>query len=184
MRLEALIKMAVPSFARTSSVDEYLKSSYRPDVDFVDGHLEERNLGEYDHATIQTFLVIWFAKHDIEWGLRTRVEQRVQVSESRFRVPDVCSVRRDQKVEQVQSQAPLICIEILSPDDTHQRLRDRVADYLRMGVENVWILDPSRREAFVCTQTGWNEPADGILRVTGTEINVPLAEIFSGLDES
>jgi hypothetical protein len=27
------------------SLEEYLRTSYHPDCDFVDGHLEERNLG-------------------------------------------------------------------------------------------------------------------------------------------
>ncbi|HWZ34412.1 MAG TPA: hypothetical protein VNX18_23900 [Bryobacteraceae bacterium] len=32
------------------SVAEYLATSYRPDCDYIDGHIEERNLGEWDHA--------------------------------------------------------------------------------------------------------------------------------------
>ena len=28
------------------SIEDYLSSSYEPDCDFVDGHLEERNGGE------------------------------------------------------------------------------------------------------------------------------------------
>lgn len=31
------------------SVAEYLASSYRPDCDYVDGVIEERNLGEKEH---------------------------------------------------------------------------------------------------------------------------------------
>ena len=29
--------------------DEYLETSYRPDSDFLDDHLEERPMGEYEH---------------------------------------------------------------------------------------------------------------------------------------
>jgi hypothetical protein len=36
------------------SMEEYLSSSYEPDCDYVDGVLEERNLGEYDHGNLQT----------------------------------------------------------------------------------------------------------------------------------
>ena len=32
------------------STSEYLRTSYRPDCDYVDGVIEERNLGELDHA--------------------------------------------------------------------------------------------------------------------------------------
>ncbi len=35
------------------SVEEYLKTSYSPDCDYVDGVVEERNLGERDHSWIQ-----------------------------------------------------------------------------------------------------------------------------------
>ena len=39
------------------SVAEYLSTSYRPDCDYVDGEVQERNLGEYDHANIQAFSI-------------------------------------------------------------------------------------------------------------------------------
>ena len=42
------------------SINEYLRTSYKPDVDFVDGELEERNLGEYEHARLQTLLAAFF----------------------------------------------------------------------------------------------------------------------------
>jgi len=32
------------------SVREYLTTSYRPDCDYVDGRIEERNVGEYDQG--------------------------------------------------------------------------------------------------------------------------------------
>lgn len=35
------------------TVGEYLGSVYRPDMDYVDGVLESRNLGEFDHADLQ-----------------------------------------------------------------------------------------------------------------------------------
>jgi hypothetical protein len=41
----------------TISVEEYLSTSYRPDCDYVDGLVEERNLGEYDHAAVQSALL-------------------------------------------------------------------------------------------------------------------------------
>jgi hypothetical protein len=40
------------------SVSEYLHTSYRPDCDYVDGVVEERNLGELDHAALQGALLV------------------------------------------------------------------------------------------------------------------------------
>jgi hypothetical protein len=37
-------------------VEEYLATSYRPDCDYVDGEIEERNVGEFDHSFLQGLL--------------------------------------------------------------------------------------------------------------------------------
>ena len=74
------------------SVSEYLRSSYRPDCDFVDGKLEERNVGEHDHAALQAGLILWFGQHQEEWNIEVLPEQRIQISPTRFRVPDICLV--------------------------------------------------------------------------------------------
>ena len=38
---------------RLLSIEKYLNTTYRPDVDFVDGRIERRNLGKFDHADLQ-----------------------------------------------------------------------------------------------------------------------------------
>jgi hypothetical protein len=83
------------------SVSQYLSTTYRPDCDLIDGQLMERNLGEYDHSSLQGALVAWFGNRRREWNIRVLPEQRVQVSPSRFRIPDVCVISRDQPIEQV-----------------------------------------------------------------------------------
>lgn len=35
-------------------VHEYLSTTYRPDVDYIDGELRERNMGEQPHAHLQS----------------------------------------------------------------------------------------------------------------------------------
>jgi len=72
------------------SVDEYLTTSYEPDCDYVDGYVEERNLGENDHSDLQTAIAFYLGSRKKELGIYVVVEQRVQVSPTRFRVPDVC----------------------------------------------------------------------------------------------
>ena len=37
-------------------VEEYLRTTSDPDCEYVDGVIEERPVGEYDHATWQTIL--------------------------------------------------------------------------------------------------------------------------------
>lgn len=71
------------------SLYEYLHTVYRPDMDYVDGVLEERNLGENEHSDLQTELAVLFRNQRNAWRVKTYVEHRVQVSATRYRVPDL-----------------------------------------------------------------------------------------------
>jgi Uma2 family endonuclease len=93
---------------------EYLVSSYRPDREYIDGVIEERHLGEYDHARLQSALLVWFRTREREWNIRAVVELRVQVSPTRFRVPDVTVLDRARPVEQIPTRPPLLVMEVLS----------------------------------------------------------------------
>ena len=37
-------------------VEEYLKTTYRPDCDYIDGEVLERNVGEFKHGRLQGML--------------------------------------------------------------------------------------------------------------------------------
>ena len=123
-------------------VGEYLSSVYEPEMDFVDGELENRNVGEKDHSKLQARLIKLLPD-----GFAVFPEVRIQVSPTRFRVPDVC-VYLAEPEEQVFTSAPFVVIEILSPEDRMSRMQRKIEDYWRMGCPNVWILDPWRRKAY------------------------------------
>lgn len=96
------------------SVSEYLSTSYDPDCDYVDGEVLERKVGELDHSRLQTVLLAYFFNRETQWGIYVIAEQRVQVSGTRFRVPEVCVVAGHKPNEQILTKPPLLCIEILS----------------------------------------------------------------------
>jgi Uma2 family endonuclease len=157
------------------SVDQYLTTSYRPDCDYVDGVLLERNVGEFDHGRLQTAIAAFYYNHRKQWRVHASTEQRVQVAPTRFRVPDVC-VSAETEPEQIFRTPPLICIEILSKDDRLAEMRERVEDYLNFGVPYVWILDPHKREVWRCTRDGMQKTEE--LRTENPDTAVPLAELF------
>lgn len=159
------------------SVSEYLKTTYRPDRDLIDGRIEERNVGEHDHAALQAALILWFGQHQQEWNIEVLPEQRIQISPTRFRVPDVCVVSLHQPVEQILTRPPLVCIEILSPEDTMRRMQERIDDYRKLGVENIWLFDPGTRRGYDCRPSGWLEKTE--FEVPNTPIRVNLADMFS-----
>ncbi|SNS33682.1 Endonuclease, Uma2 family (restriction endonuclease fold) [Granulicella rosea] len=165
------------------SVSEYLNTTYRPDRDYIDGEVRERNLGERPHAMLQMVLSVIFAQNRNLWNVLPLPEQRVQTSATHFRIPDLCIVRRSDPADRIVYTAPLLCIEVLSRDDTLGDMQERVDDYVGMGVENVWVIDPVRRTAYMSNSSGFVMPANGELTVTGTPIRVVLAELFAQVDE-
>jgi Uma2 family endonuclease len=166
------------------SVEEYLKTSFRPDVDYVDGFIEERNLGEWDHSTLQHVFSRIFDRHRKDWNISIRPELRTQTSSHRFRVPDVCVMNARHPKEQIVRTAPLLCVEILSPEDTFPRMRERIKDFLTMGVPQVWIVDPQHRTATVCSSNADDTVhSTGVLTLPNTLIAVDLEEVFAALDE-
>jgi Uma2 family endonuclease len=175
---------APPPQATRISVEEYLAASYRPDCDYVDGRIEERNLGELDHSSLQTNIAIYLGSRRKQLGITVVVEQRVQVSPTRFRIPDVCVVL-GKTTEQVFRTPPFLCIEILSPEDRMSRVEQRIDDYLAMGVKYVWVLDPSTgdpssRHVYSATrEAGLQEFKGAVLRTEDPVLELPLAEVFA-----
>jgi Uma2 family endonuclease len=160
------------------SVEEYLASTFRPDCDYVDGHIEERNLGEWNHSKIQGELLAYLLSRYRKDGLNVMPELRVQVKPRRFRIPDICVVLGDPE-EQILTKPPFLCIEILSPEDRMSRVEERINDYFEMGVPYAWVLDPQTKKAFRATpKGGWKEVTDGVLRTENPVLEVPLREIF------
>lgn len=160
------------------SLQEYLATNYRPDRDFIDGQLQERNVGELEHSLLQTAIVAWFWARREQWNVLPLVEQRIQVATNRFRVPDVTVLAANQPRESIITVPPLVLIEVLSKDDTLRSMRERVDDYLNFQVRHVWILDPAAKRAYICTRTAFQEPNNGQLTVPGTPIRLLLDELF------
>jgi len=164
------------------SVEEYLRTSYDPDCEYVEGEVLERNLGERGHSTLQLAFGALFHRNRAEWSVVPLTEQRVQVVANRYRVPDVCVIRREDPRDEIIRKAPLICLEVLSPEDTFSRLQTKVDDYVSMGVEHIWVIDPATRRAYVAGPQGFLDLASGEFTVPGTLIRVVVADLFADLD--
>jgi hypothetical protein len=74
--------------ATTVPMEVYLRSPYEPDAEYVDGVIEEGPMREYDHAAWQLRVLAYFLRR-AEWRVEALPELPVQVSPTRFRVPDV-----------------------------------------------------------------------------------------------
>jgi Uma2 family endonuclease len=164
------------------SVEEYLRTTYRPDCDYVDGEVIERNLGERDHSELQLELAVFFRNRRRKWRTHPFIEQRIQISETRFRIPDVCVCMGEKPRDQIFHTPPFICIEIVSPEDRLRRIQPRIDDYLKFGVAYVWVINPANRRVWVHTTHGCREIKNGILATENPPLTVHLSESFSELD--
>lgn len=162
------------------SVEEYLSTSYHPDREYLEGLLVERNVGEQYHSWMQALLIGAFFARRAPLAIMPLPAQRVQVKPERFRVPDVCVVRRDD-TDQIIQRPPVLCIEILAKDDSMSGVEDKVNDYLQFGVPTVWVIDPRTRRGFMYTPGGIRtEALDAILRAANPgyrAIELPMSEL-------
>ncbi len=161
----------------TVSVEEYLKSSYEPDAEYVDGVIEERNVGEQKHSLWQAALVGYFWPRAKEWGIRVRPEQRTQTGERRYRVPDVALLDANVPLDPVAIVPPVAAFEILSPEDRLSRLLVRLADFENMGVEALFVIDPADN-TFFRYKAG---KLEAVQAITFRDHTVPVAELVESL---
>lgn len=163
-------------------IERYLATSYDPDAEYVNGEIEERNVGEYDHNVVQREILFWFHRHDKEWQIRTVQEQRTRLNSDIVRVPDVSVWSRNVPIEPVFSHPQLIVIEVLSPEDRQSRMQAKIEDYRRFDVPHIWFVDPARRIAWDCSDGNWTR--EGRLTVPNSPIYLDLDELFKELDSA
>jgi len=163
----------------TVSVDEYMKTTYRPDCDYVDGVLEERNLGEPEHAVVQGALIEWFRAHAKAWEIWVLPEIRLQITPARFRVADVGLSPRSHPINQLKQQPPLAVIEIVSPEDRISRYAERIDDYRSMGIRHIWVVNPQTRRGYDCSTGSWIEAKS--FAIENSPIRVDLSTVFAEL---
>lgn len=158
------------------TLDEYMNTSYSPDCEYIDGVVVERNVGQGKHAYTLSKVLLKLAELTADEKRVALVAQRTQVSQTRVRVPDVCVV---EELEEVVTKAPLLCVEVFSPDDRWNRVLASVGEYQAMGVPCVWVIDPYQAKAW--TFESENPPVevkDGRLTAQSLGVEVPLADVL------
>jgi Uma2 family endonuclease len=150
-------------------VDEYLNTSYYPDVEFVDGLLVEKSIPTEIHRLLSVILLAWFRQYEKELHIKALADVRTQIIErARYRLPDVLVVSTPlgRKVGPVMTNVPNVVIEIESPDDTHSAILDRFADYAILGVEHVILMHPEKRVA-------WRHSAESLIKTEFRSLTLP-----------
>jgi len=143
------------------SVDEYLCTSYPDgDCEYVDGEIVERNVGEIDHASVQSRVAVYLLTHYPQFWAAVAV--RVQVQSSRIRVPDVTLVAGPRPAGRIVTAPP----------------QEKIDDYLAFGIPYVWVVNAQTGRGYVHTAEAAREAKDGILRTADPATELPLYELL------
>lgn len=165
------------------SVEEYLRTNYDPDVDYVDGVLEDRSVGDVDHASVQGEIPIYLRLRYGRQKFKAIPEARVRINATRYRIPDLCAFDGPLPGPGIIDSIPFACIEVLSPEDRLSRIRKRLDDFLARGVPNVWLIDPEVRREWICTNDGKTEVHGHVLHSSDGRLELDLHEIYAAIDE-
>jgi Uma2 family endonuclease len=162
-------------------LEEYLHTSYEPECEWIDGVLKEKSMPDGYHGFFQGWLLTFFLNRRAEFGLRALSEVRIRVSQHHYRVPDVLVIPADVAFLPSPTVTPLICIEVLSPDDRKSDLMEKIEDYQLMGVPAIWIVEPRKRTLAMADASGIHQVEE--LTLQGTSVKLTAAEIFAELDQ-
>ena len=160
-------------------LSEYLDRGFEPDCEYIDGVLLERHVGKRKHSRMQALIGGALHAQEGPAGAVVLIAQRLQITATRVRIPDLCVIRASDPDDQVVTHPPVLCVEILSPDDSMSEMQERVEDYLRIGTAMVWIVDPWRRKAYADDGSGLRECPDGGLTLKDPHLSVDCSPLWT-----
>ncbi len=84
--------------------------------------------------------------------------------------------------ETLTNEVPKLVVEVASTNDRRTRMRERVRDYLALGVDTIWVIDTERHEINVMRKTEASMLL-GKHRVLRTQqlmpdFSIPVADVF------
>jgi Uma2 family endonuclease len=163
-------------------VEEYLRTTYHPDMEYLEGQLVERHVGEYFHSSLQSLLAATLSLRERGQRFRVFIAQRVKVSDRpRYRIPDICVKALPHQITPILLK-PDLAIEIVSPDDEAAEMLAKIGDYLAAGIPHIWVVDPYKRTLVEADQNGIRQPAEQILS-TPLVGEIDFASLLAQLDE-
>jgi Uma2 family endonuclease len=162
-------------------VEEYLGLVFddRPEPDYVHGEVVERALPTLVHAQIQALLVLLFGRLLPRVPLTLLTEPRLQIEANLFRVADFAIYQGPRPEGRYGTSPAFMAVEIVSPDDRHSELTERLEDYRRWGVPHVWLVDPQLKRLYEYTEAGLLQfPA---LRLPDFDFEISAQELFKDI---
>ena len=146
---------------------KYVNAEYPPE--FVRGELFYRSMPKWLHGNLQILI-----------GSRLQTvgsassEIHLRLSDDVIRIADI-AMFAEIPGEEIPSTPPLVVVEIISPDDRHEDVFEKLREYRAWGVKNIWVVEPRLKEFHVFDSRG-------IIEVKAFELpglRIDAAELFA-----
>ena len=160
------------------SAEEYLRTTYKPACEYIDGLLRPKPMPTYKHGKME--LRACNLIDQLNAGFEAVPEQTVRLREGKYLVPDV-AVQQIAKLQQPYPSEPIyLCIEVLSPEDRFSDTVAKCEDYHAWGVQFCWIVDPEKQR---CWEYEFGDRPRQISpsgQLTAGAIVVSISDLFAG----
>ena len=154
--------------------------------DLVDGRIVPMTRTGAEHGAIEsqltTDLAIFVRQRGGGWVLCGEVGVYTKRNPDTVRGADIVVVSKARLPHRPGKRflevAPELVVEIMSPDDRWEDVRQKISEYFSIGVERVWIVEPGNRTVVVFTsstesrQLGVNDDLEGEGPLHGFSIRV------------
>jgi Uma2 family endonuclease len=160
---------------------EYLAMHF-PDrePEYVRGELRYKPMPDLIHGILQALLAGMLINALRRHGFQISTQVRCQIEEDNFRLPAVAVLSPEQPLDLVPTQPVFLAVEIVSKDDKHSELLEKLEDYRAWRVPNIWVIDPRRRKLSVFDASGLRTV--DALRLPQHKFELHLHQLMEGID--
>jgi Uma2 family endonuclease len=148
--------LCFPQMATKAQItaEQYLHMTFEHDAEYVRGEIVERSMPDNVHSLIQFLILMEIGRLIRTHPLFPRPELRLRLAPEVYRIPDISVFAGEEPKQSVPSTPPLLVIEILSKDDRHHDLMEKLEEYRVWGVPNIWVVYPLAKRLSLYTEIG------------------------------
>lgn len=150
--------MAKPAFDHRLTAEEFFGIGDIGACELVDGEIVTMTPTGAAHGKTEVRLARlldeYVEKNSIGWVLSGEVGIITKRDPDRVRGADITFLPREQATEIPDgflTHAPELIIEIVSPNDRWNDIREKIDEYFAIGVKQVWIVEPQPRQILTYT---------------------------------
>ncbi len=173
--------LCFPQMATKAQItaEQYLHMTFEYDAEYVRGEIVERAMPDRLHSLIQLRILMIIGRLIQSYPLFPYPELRLRLQPHVYRIPDISVFAGEDPKQNVPSTPPLLVIEILSKDDRHYDLMEKLEEYRVWGVPNIWVVDPHGKRLSLYTASSLQNASS--LALAGYPLELTPAALFSDL---